>query len=49
MLGQQFLYAIQPHLQDIWSEELQLAWKELIQYMTFYMRQGLHGSPTIQY
>lgn len=49
MVGQQFVFAIQPHLQDIWSEELHTAWKQLFHFMTFYMRNGLRGASTIQY
>lgn len=49
MVGQQFVYAIQPHLEDIWSDEVQVAWSQLFKYMTYYMRQGLRGSTTIQY
>lgn len=49
MVGQQFIYAIQPHLQDIWTDELHTAWKQLFYYMTYYMRQGLKGISVIQY
>lgn len=44
MVGQQFVYAIEPHLKDAWSKEMSDAWLKLFRVMTYYMRVGMKSS-----
>ncbi|KAJ8320544.1 hypothetical protein KUTeg_002131 [Tegillarca granosa] len=41
MVGQQFLHAIQPHLGDRWTPEMEQAWTQLFKLITTYMRNGM--------
>ncbi|XP_060069310.1 neuroglobin-like [Ylistrum balloti] len=46
MVGQQFVYAIEPHLKDSWSEEVSEAWLKLFRVMTYYMMLGMRSKQT---
>ncbi|XP_033763955.1 neuroglobin-like [Pecten maximus] len=44
MVGQQFVFAIEPHLKDSWSQEMSDAWLKLFRVMTYYMTIGMQST-----
>lgn len=44
LMGPQFVLSIRPHLEEVWSSDMEMAWLTLFQLMSYYMRQGLYRS-----
>ncbi|XP_045163875.2 cytoglobin-1-like isoform X1 [Mercenaria mercenaria] len=41
LMGPQFISSIKPHLENMWTEEHERAWKNLFQLMCYYMKKGM--------
>ena len=41
IIGGHFVYAIRPHLQETWDDELEKAWIQLFRVLSYYMKKGI--------
>ncbi|XP_048752323.2 neuroglobin-like [Ostrea edulis] len=43
MVGEQFIFAIKPHLQDTWNNDLEEAWIQLFKVLCYFMKKGMRS------